>query len=130
MKRMFVATIALMIVGLPAFSSAQLVPVVHPQDHFLTFDIEVALPGGVTLPAGTYRFRFPNGNTGWTQVVSQDESKVFAMLMTTSTQRDRDKADGIEVVLVKRPGPVPPLLKAWFCAGNVTGHEFTGQAKP
>lgn len=100
--------------------TAQPVGMVH-EDHFLTFNVPVALPNGVTLPAGTYLFRVPRGQ-GVTQIVSEDRSKTYAQLLTMPTVRD--KAEGYELVTEKISASAPPVLKAWYCSGNRTGHQF------
>ena len=97
------------------------------QDHTMTFDTPVTLVTGVTLPAGTYLFNFPSpSQPAITRILSQDKSKVFAMLHTISTERRT--ANGFDVVLVSEGTPNSPrTLKAWFCDGNRIGHEFVAQ---
>jgi hypothetical protein len=97
------------------------------QEHMITFDTPVALVNGVTLPAGTYHFRFPApSQVGVTQIFNQDRSKVYATLQTIS--RQRSNARGFDVVTVTQGTPnTPPTLKAWFCDGSSTGHEFVAQ---
>ena len=97
------------------------------QNHTFTFDEPVALVNGVTLPAGTYLFSFPSpGQTGLTRIFSPDRSKVYATLQTISTQRST--SGGFDVVLVSEgTANSPRTLKAWFCDGTKTGHEFVAQ---
>ena len=97
------------------------------QDHTITFDEPIALVNGVTLPAGTYLFSFPSpGQLGVTRVQSQDGSKIYATLETIS--RQRPSVSGFDVVLVTEGiANTPRTLKAWFCDGTQTGHEFVAQ---
>lgn len=97
------------------------------QNHTFTFDEPVALVDGTTLPAGTYLFSFPSpGQTGVTRVSSPDRSKVYATLQTISKQRST--SSGFDVVFVTEgTANMPRTLKAWFCDGTRTGHEFVAQ---
>ena len=117
---------ALSLAGLPQGAWAQINRAPH-QDHTITFDEPIALVNGVTLPSGTYLFRFPTPSLrGVTQIMSQDRSKVFATLTTIS--KLRNTSSGFDVVLVSEgAGNAPRTLKAWFCDGTKTGHEFVAQ---
>lgn len=95
--------------------------VVH-DDHFLTFETPVSLPNGVVLSAGTYLFKFPNKQRALAQVMSADQATLFATLQTFPARRAN--AEGFEVVVDRTSRHGPPRLKAWYCAGNHTGHQF------
>lgn len=124
MKMKLVAAIAL--VAVTGLASAARAQNVH-RDHFLTFEAPVGLPNGVTLPAGTYLFRFPTGlqsagRQDLTQIVSEDRSKVFATLFTIPIERTG--ADGFKIILTEASEGAAPTLKAWFCDRDTMGHEF------
>lgn len=126
MSGKFIATVVLALIGVTGLASPGWAQGVH-RDHFLTFSTPIALPNGVTLPAGKYLFRFPTGlqSTGrhdLTQIVSEDRSKVFATLFTIPAERAG--ADRFEIVLTETSPGTPPTLKAWFCDRGSTGHEF------
>lgn len=112
---------------LPQAGWAQLRLRTH-QEHTITFDTPVALVNGIILPAGTYHFRFPSpSQLNVTQIFSQDRSKLYATLQTIS--RERSSSSGFDVVLVsEETANTPRTLKAWFCDGTKTGHEFVAQA--
>ena len=128
MNRTIVPSLVFAALGLALFApGAAAQSYISHQDHTMTFDTPVKLVTGVTMPAGTYRFNFPSpSQPGITRILSQDQSKVFAMLQTVSTERP--SASGYNVVLISEGPPNSPrLLKAWFCDGNRIGHEFVAQ---
>lgn len=127
MKKTFVAALVFTALGLVFPQEGQAQGGIPHQDHTITFDTPVALVNGVTLRAGTYHFRFPSpSQVGITQVLSEDRSKVYATLQTISKQRG--SSNGFDVVLVTEgTRDTARTLKAWFCDGNKTGHEFVAQ---
>lgn len=124
------AVLVASILGLAPPTYAQPQVVVH-QDHFLTFDAPVSLPGGAVLPAGTYLFKFMiPSQPGVVQILSADRSTVYAALSAIPVRRK--SASGYQVTFSETSGNTPPQLKAWFCDGNSTGHQFvdgTSKAK-
>ena len=125
----FLAAVGFALLGLAVLAEngwAQ-VSLVQHRDHTITFDEPVALVNGVTLPAGTYLFSFPTPSQfGVTRISSPDRSKVYATLSTIS--RPRNTSSGFDVVLVSEGNAnTPRTLKAWFCDGTKTGHEFVAQ---
>jgi hypothetical protein len=130
MKKTFLAAVALAALGFVFPQSAWTQSRVPHQDHTITFDEPVALVNGVTLPAGTYLFNFPSpSQLGVTRIFSADRSKVYATLETIS--RQRTDSSGFDVVLVSEgtANNTPRTLKAWFCDGTKTGHEFVAQKR-
>lgn len=120
MKKMLSA--GLVLVGLSGFAGLGWAQGHAHEDHFLTFETAVALPNGVVLPAGTYLFKLPNRQHQLTQILSQDRTQVFATLQTVATRRTTAK--GSEVVLERTGADTIPRLRAWYCWGNPTGHQF------
>lgn len=129
MKKTFLAALAIAALGFVFPQNAWTQSRVPHQDHTITFDEPVALVNGVTLPAGTYLFSFPSpSQLGVTRIFSADRSKVYATLETIS--RQRTNSSGFDVVLVSEGTPnTPRTLKAWFCDGTKTGHEFVAQKR-
>jgi hypothetical protein len=127
MKKTLVAAVVFVALGFAGPQAGWAQGNIAHQDHTITFDTPVALVNGVTLPAGTYHFRFPSpSQVGVTQILNQDRSKVYTTLTTVSTQRSN--WSGFDVATVTEGSPnTPPTLKAWFCDGNRTGHEFVAQ---
>jgi len=98
------------------------------QDHFLTFDTPVSLPGGVILPPGTYLFKFMiPSQPGVVQVFSADRSTLYAALSTIPVRRNT--ATGYQVTFSETSGNTPRQVKAWFCDGKGAGHQFVDQTE-
>jgi hypothetical protein len=90
-----------------------------------TFNQPVELPG-VTLPAGTYIFRFVDGTTGRKvmQVQAKDaSSKTFGMFLTINAQRPTP-SDDAELRFLETPAGQPAAVKTWWYPGNTIGREF------
>jgi hypothetical protein len=101
---------------------------------YLTFSRPVSLPD-VTLPAGTYLFRFvdPIDAAGVLQVLSQDGKTPYAMVNTIPIVRTETASSHGEIVTFREaPVNAPPEVHAWFFnaedtpVGDVdTGCEMT-----
>ena len=126
MKRVLAGGFVLVLLGAALIPAGEAQHVVH-DDHFLTFETPVLLPNGVVLRAGTYLFKFPNEQRELLQIASVDQAKLFATLQTFPARRA--KAEGFEVVVERTSPHSPPRLKAWYCAGNQTGHQFEPPAR-
>lgn len=90
-----------------------------------TFNQPVELPG-VTLPPGTYIFRFVDGTTGRKvmQVQAKDaSSKTYGMFLTINAQRPRP-SDDAELRFLETPAGQPAAVKTWWYPGNTIGREF------
>lgn len=90
-----------------------------------TFNQPVELPG-VTLPPGTYIFRFVDATTGKRvmQVQAKDaSSKTFGLFMTINAQRPRP-SDDAELRFLETPAGQPAAVKTWWYPGNTIGREF------
>src|SRR5688572_27645505 len=90
-----------------------------------TFNQPVELPG-VTLPPGTYIFRFVDGTTGRKvmQVQAKDASnKTYGMFLTINAERPRPPDDA-ELRFLETPAGQPAAVKTWWYPGNTIGREF------
>src|SRR5690349_8705105 len=90
-----------------------------------TFNRPVELPG-VTLPPGTYIFRFVDATTGKKvmQVQAKDASnKTYGMFMTISAQRPK-ASDDAELRFLETAAGQPAAVKTWWYPGNTIGREF------
>jgi hypothetical protein len=90
-----------------------------------TFNQPVELPG-ITLPPGTYIFRFVDGTTGRKvmQVQAKDaSSKTYGMFLTINAQRPRP-SDDAELRFLETPAGQPAAVKTWWYPGNTIGREF------
>jgi hypothetical protein len=91
---------------------------------FFTFSQPITLPG-VTLPAGTYQFRLadPTGSRQVVQVLSDDGSESYAMLLTIPAQRFDVPAEP-EISFMETPSNTPAAVKIWWYPGHTIGREF------
>ena len=90
-----------------------------------TFNQPVELPN-VTLPAGTYIFRFVDATTGRKvmQVQAKDASnKTYGMFLTINAERPRP-SDEAELRFLETPAGQPAAVKTWWYPGNTIGREF------
>jgi hypothetical protein len=90
-----------------------------------TFNQPIELPG-VTLPPGTYIFRFVDATTGRKvmQVQAKDaSSKTYGMFLTISAQRPKP-SDDAELRFLETPAGQPAAVKTWWYPGNTIGREF------
>lgn len=83
------------------------------------------IPAGVTLNAGTYRFRLTNPDTSRNvlQVLSSDGATVYAMFHTIPDSRTSVTEDPF-VTFRETPAGVPPAVKSLFYGGEYNGYEF------
>lgn len=124
MKRTLWAAVAVALVLSVGLQPAEAQGLAIHQNHTVTLNEPVRLVSGVTLPAGTYLFTFFSpSHANVTTIRSVDWKTVYATL--TTVPRQRQQRAGFAVVLAAAPrGNGPRLLKAWFCDGTNTGHEF------
>lgn len=123
MFRLFVSGVvaaALVAVMTPAPANA----VTYDKLAYLTFSAPVQIPG-VTLNAGTYRFRLANPGTSRNvlQVLSNDGSIVYAMFHTFTDRRTSLTEDPV-VTFRETPTGVPPAVRSLFYGGEYRGYEF------
>ena len=126
-KSAMTAAALFVFIGLPSIAPAGWAQFgnVH-ETHFLTFDAPINLPDGTTLSPGTYLFSW-NPVQRVTRILSEDRSKTYATLQAIPVRRPdvREHDIGVE----RTSANAPPPLKAWFCPGNSTGHEFLSAKK-
>ena len=94
---------------------------------YMTFSGPVQIPG-VTLGAGTYRFRLanPDSRRNVLQVLSNDGMMVYAMFNTIQDSR-AVLTDEAAVTFRETPADVPPAIKSLFYGGEYRGYEFVYQ---
>jgi hypothetical protein len=125
---------ALMILSATALAAIVFVPPASAQvwstrpitkDTLLTFSAPVSLPD-VTLPAGTYLFRFvdPLNAPGVLEVRSEDSKTVYAMMDTIPIVRTESETGKSELVTFKEtPVDAPVAIDAWYF-DDTMGCEF------
>jgi hypothetical protein len=98
----------------------------QPVDNrtFFTFNQPVTFPG-VTLPAGKYLFRNPDGDTSGrvVQILSDDGKQSYAMLLAIPIQRTEPAAEP-EIRFMETAEGTPLAVKAWWYPGKTLGWEF------
>jgi hypothetical protein len=109
------ATALLAIVSaLPASAQSSTRPI--DKSTLLTFSGPVSLPD-VTLPAGTYLFKFadPINAPDVLMVMSQDATTPYAMLHTIPIVRTETVSNNSEIVTFREtPANEPPAINAWY----------------
>jgi hypothetical protein len=96
-----------------------------PSDHrtFFTFSQPIHLPT-VTLPAGTYLFRFADtAGRNVVQVLSADGNTSYGLFFSIPSERP-DVVLTPEVQFHETPAGWAPAVKAWWYPGERTGHEL------
>lgn len=89
---------------------------------YFTFSQPVALPG-VTLPAGTYMFRYVDSSRRVVQISSADGTKAYGMFLTLPTERI-EPASQPELQFMETAEGMPAAAKAWWYPGDRIGSEF------
>lgn len=91
---------------------------------YLTFSAPVQIPG-MTLGAGTYRFRLADPDSGRKvmQVVSVDGNYIYAMFHTIPDYRST-VTDESTVTFMEAPAGVAPPVKSLFYGGEYYGYAF------
>jgi len=90
-----------------------------------TFNQPVELPG-VTLPPGTYIFRFADATTGRKVMLVQAKdasNKTQGLFLTISAQRPKP-SDNAELRFLETPAGQPAAVKTWWYPGTSIGREF------
>jgi hypothetical protein len=89
-----------------------------------TFNAPVELPG-VTLPPGTYVFRFVDASNQKKvmQVMTKADQKNYGMFMTINAIRPK-ASDDAELRFLETPAGKPAAVKTWWYPGDTTGREF------
>jgi hypothetical protein len=115
-------TVALLIAGsMPAARGQELL---ESRTEF-TFSGAVELPG-ITLPAGTYVFRFAdqNGSRSVMHVFQKEKPwKTYGLFVTAYIQRP-EPSDDAEIHFMETPSGHIPAIRTWWFPGNSTGREF------
>ncbi len=91
----------------------------------MTFAAPFEIPGGQTLPAGTYVFKLYDSmaNRNIVQIFNQDESKIYATVLAIPDYRVKRTADTV-VTFEERATGTPVAIKEWFHPNSQFGHEF------
>ena len=87
--------------------------------------IEIPGVGQKVLPAGTYVFKLVDSlsNRDIVQVFNEDESHVFATILTIANYRLK-ATDETVMTFRERPAGQPEAIRTWFYPGANWGQEF------
>lgn len=102
-----------------------------PNEYVMNFSGPVQVPG-ITLPSGSYLFRFPSGSARVIQVLRADRSNEYAMFHTINVvDVTRGQATEAHRVTFREPtaSGAPPAIREWFVPGRADGWEFVYPAK-
>jgi hypothetical protein len=122
------AALLAVVIAPPASAQFSLRPI--DKSTLLTFSGPVSLPD-VTLPAGTYLFKFvdPINASGVLTVMSQDGKNAYAMMHTIPIVRTETESNHSEIVTFRETlVGEPAKIDAWFFNAEDTpvGYQDTG----
>jgi len=92
---------------------------------FFTLNRGVELPGGMVLAPGRYTFRLADTwDRHIVQVLTSDEKKLLASVMTITAPYRVDAAEKSELTFGEASPNVAPPVKYWYYPGEYSGREF------
>jgi hypothetical protein len=116
--RIGLAIVVLGLLGTPVAQAQRI-----DQKTGLSVDEPIEIPGHV-LAAGTYVFRIADiGNNKIVQVLTEDESRIIASILTIEDHRLDPTADTV-ITFAEVPRGAPEAVRAWFYPGKTIGNEF------
>jgi hypothetical protein len=123
MRRLFFVgvVVATAVIAAPPPTNA----LTHDKLAIMSFSAPVQIPG-VTLAAGTYRFRLTNPDTSRNvlQVLSNDGKTVYAMFHTIPEFRSEVTYEEPVLTFMETPAGVPPAAKTLFYSHESIGYTF------
>jgi len=127
MKRLNLLTMMLFV----SLAALMVAPAVKADEHdkktTLTFSQTIEIPGvgQQFLPAGTYVFKLVDdlGDRDIVQVLSQDETHVFATILAIPNYRLKATSKTV-MTFRERAAGQPEAIRAWFYPGATWGQEF------
>jgi len=97
----------------------------------MNFTQPFEIPGGKTLPAGTYVFRLLDSpyDREIVQIFDENQTHIYATVLTIPNRRLTAPNETV-IRFQERASGAPQALKAWFHPGDRMGHEFVyGRAR-
>jgi hypothetical protein len=122
-SKLFLACALTFAVSLAGTTASAQAPV--NQLTYFTFSAPFELPGGQTLPAGTYTFKIIDSpsNRHVIHIMSEDQRQMHATVMAIPAQR-QEPSDEPEVRFMEAEANAAPAIKTWWYPGRTIGHEF------
>ena len=95
------------------------------KETVVTFSQPFEIPGGITLPAGTYVFKLMNSasNRNIVQIFSQDKTRLYATILAINNYR-LQATDKTVMTFGESAVGSPEAIRAWFYPGANYGQEF------
>jgi hypothetical protein len=95
------------------------------KETVVTFSAPFEIPGGITLPAGTYVFKLmdSSSNRNIVQVFSQDKKHLHATILAVNNYR-LQTTDKTVMTFGERAAGSPEAIRSWFYPGMNYGQEF------
>lgn len=95
------------------------------KETIVTFSAPIEIPGGITLPAGTYVFKLmdSSSNRNIVQIFSQDKKHLHATILAINNYRLRT-TDKTVMTFGERAVGSPEAIRSWFYPGMNYGQEF------
>ncbi len=95
------------------------------KETVVTFSAPFEIPGGITLPAGTYVFKLMDSSTNRNivQIFSQDKKQLHATILAVNNYRMKT-TDKTVMTFSERAVGSPEAIRSWFYPGMNSGQEF------
>lgn len=104
----------------------------HASDSvtYFTFSKPVQIPGA-TLPAGKYRFRVLDSDSGRNAVYvsSEDGKKRYALFLTMRGMYRKEAENESLIAFRETRSGRPQAIRGWFYPGETSGYEFVYSKK-
>ena len=96
-----------------------------PSEYFLTFSGPVSVPG-MSLPPGTYLFKFPSETAKVIQILKADRSNAYVMFHSIPIQDIKRSltTEAQELTWREHRAGQAPAIRAWFLPNQSVGYEF------
>ncbi len=95
------------------------------KETVVTFSAPFEIPGGITLPAGTYVFKLmdSSSNRNIVQIFSQDKKHLHATILAVNNYR-LQATDKTVMTFGESAAGSPEAIRSWFYPGMNSGQEF------
>lgn len=95
------------------------------KETVVTFSAPFEIPGGITLPAGTYVFKLMDSSTNRNivQIFSEDKKHLHATILAVNNYRLQTTGKTVMTFSERAIGE-PEAIRSWFYPGMNYGQEF------
>jgi hypothetical protein len=95
------------------------------KETVFTFNQPIEIPGGKTLPTGTYVFKIfdSQAERHIVQIWNEGKTQLLATILAIPNYRLEPTGESV-ITFNERPGICPVALRAWFYPGDNFGQEF------